>query len=606
MSTSWKIKTILSDKTGKSLIDSGSGIGATVVRSPRGALVPVRFKQGETLRMIDLLGDPDPAYPDLFEALEYNKRYPLYVSAPSKGGRFGGAYVTPTGIKTLKGGLAAMPVLGAKTLTIFEALGVGDGTTVAFGKTIGETTRYKALSFKVYVNGVALAGQSASGTTTETLSSTPSTVTGTLIKATGVLSTTFTTAPVAGAVVEVGYDMDVSDCYGVFVSAAPQKDFLGVRQTFDATTKQFTLTLSVADEFGTFNDKKTYVYSLEDSALDGFGKKISDEVIFAKDDYLQFLFVGKATTYTDDAAVVSLGGGSRGQVITGSDLASAWGQFASSRKYPISLGFDNSADPAIPPAFVALRQGDQAYTKFLCATPNTDETTTLAATIATSDKGIRFYYNYGKVSNSYNNRGDAWTSLIGEVAGNLADNIVNFFGGLAVSWTNENGVGGQLVSGRVLEMAFDPDQANLKSLEKARYNVIVMDPSNGVMILSERTSQTVISDYAWASYTDALEYIIQNVINNVLPAQIDKLNDEDHRSSVKRQCEAIIRPMTVRPRNVIFDFQVKCDAENNDDAALDAEEFHLAIAVKVTRKSRTIVLTFINTPQGLDFKAVFV
>jgi hypothetical protein len=281
------------------------------------------------------------------------------------------------------------------------------------------------------------------------------------------------------------------------------------------------------------------------------------------------------------------------------------------RKYPADVIFDVTGLTEVGAQMTALRNGGvpgvgQATSKCLIAMPYEDKTAALAgATGLPQDRGIMAYWNWGFVSNQFNNNGNAWTSLMGEVAKKHADNFAYSFGGKAVSWYDENNVGGQLSSGRVLQMAYDIDGNDETNLLAAGINPIIMDPSAGVMIRGERTTYATLSDYSYGSYSGSLDYIVKHVINDALPAQIDKFNDASHRESVSSVVAGIIRPMTVRPRNVIYAYQIKCDDENNDETVLANDQFIIEVAIQVTRMSRWIVVTFINSQAGTDITLAF-
>ena len=60
----------------------------------------------------------------------------------------------------------------------------------------------------------------------------------------------------------------------------------------------------------------------------------------------------------------------------------------------------------------------------------------------------------------------------------------------------------------------------------------------------------------------------------------------------------ILKPLLAKPNNVIQEYAIKCDAENNGDDVQAAESFVLTVAIKGTRKSETILFNFINSSQG--------
>ncbi len=81
---------------------STSITGLTVVKAPRGNAEPVLFPSGAEQAIRAVLGAPSNKYPDIQEAIEFNKSYSLYVSAPpgnitGSSNYFGGIYLTTEG-----------------------------------------------------------------------------------------------------------------------------------------------------------------------------------------------------------------------------------------------------------------------------------------------------------------------------------------------------------------------------------------------------------------------------------------------------------------------------------------------------------------------------
>jgi len=214
----------------------------------------------------------------------------------------------------------------------------------------------------------------------------------------------------------------------------------------------------------------------------------------------------------------------------------------------------------------------------------------------TDDKNIAFYWGWGKVYNSYTDSYIA-SPLTGSVAYQYAQ-MHDAYNGLAPAYANENGThGGQIVGRTIKEMFYDADDTAQTLLENARINAIVRHPSLGIMCARERTSQSIQSDYSSIGHTRLANYIASNAIK-VLPYQIFKLNDTAHRASVASKLNAIMSPLSAEPYNLVRDFAIKCDAENNNDAVLQAEQFVVSVAWRFTPFAHYIILNLINSAQG--------
>lgn len=602
---SWRINTLFDNRSGRSLPSAGGGVGATVVRAKRGTLEPTYFTTGEAQKITTLLGLPDSSNPELLEALEYNNSYPIWISAPSVNGRHGAVLLGASGTESLGSGLATAPS-SLTSVQLFEQVGTGDGTTVSFSYTLARADEYVNVSVDVVVNGVSLE-VSASDLEPETLTGTG--ISGTYTRATGVLDLTFDTAPLANDIIEVSYTADLSAYYGLLISKSPAEEYLGVTTTFDDTDEIFSSKVYTKNTKGSWIEVNTspVEFSFAPTAENGFGINIFIDNAFKDNDFIIPVIAGgtTVTTFTDDSSVVGLTGGTRGTTPSGSDLAAGWDQFQSVRKYNVDIFFDATADDSIPAKFNTLRNSYHKYSKFILPTPNQNVVDTLEWTLPVQNRGVWFYYGWFEMRNLYNNTGNVVSTPIGDVAKNVADIVTTAFGGIAPAWINENGLGGQLTSGRMVRSLYDPDEAQLESLDTARINPIVLDPNYGPMIMSRRTSAAGLSDYSFVDYSGLVDYAVKNIEEQVLPYQIVKLNDPAHRNIVVNKTNSILEPMTVAPRNVIREYAIKCDEENNNDEVLAREEFRLDVAIKVTPKSRTIVFTFINTPQTSSVEEQF-
>ena len=601
MSDSWRIQTILNDTS--SVVQSNVGsVGATVIKASRGPVVPVKINKGQTSRILDIFGPVSASYPGVWEAIQYAKKYPLWLAAPSTDGLYGGVMVTSAGTKTLHSGVSAIDSANFDfaAVPITETLGTGDGTTTNFTLTIAEDTIYVHQSLDILVNGTSIT-VSASDAEPEVLTSTDGS--GTYTRATGVVDFTFDTAPASGASIQVSYDADYSaTAYMAFFSRDPQADYMS---TMITQNDDDTFTVHLYKKSGsTYTEIQgsPFTVSTVTGAKDGFGKIIYAEDLFDGSDYVNTL-VNSAlpvASFTDDTTKVDFAGGVRGTT-SSSEYTSSWNYFQQSRTYPADVFFDTTADSGIPDLFVTLRSTYQKYSAYLLPLPND----TLSNNITTktgysiSDRGIYFYWNWFKVKDSdTTSSATFWTNLLGKVATKHADMYV-VYNGLAPAWIDENGLGGQL-SGGVLEAAYDPSESDLKLADTNQINPIILDPQYGVMITSDRTSLTSLSDYSYIPHSRTADWILKTIISQVLPYQLVKLNDNAHQTRVRTKAETILAPLVSPPYNLLEDFAVKCDDENNDATVKSLRQFVLSVAVKCTPTSEEIKFIFTNTEQGAN------
>jgi hypothetical protein len=414
--------------------------------------------------------------------------------------------------------------------------------------------------------------------------------------------------PAAGTPVHIRYEIDVSEyAYALFGMAFPCEDFLAMSVT--ETDKPNRLNISVAEKkSGVYTPLTNYPMeiSLEQGTKNDAGKIIyveeqlkDNDLIFARANpakpFDSALWDAGQSMYTDFT------GGERGDAVTGIELTEGWQKFRSTRLYPADIYFDTTGEAAVKQAMISLRSGPVPYKRFLAPVAAGFPTAAEALLINNipANRGLSVFWNGAYIQNPFAPTGDLLSTLMGEVAAKFADALVYSYGGRAVSWGDENNVGGQLTGGRIIKMLHDASQDEQKEMDKRRINPIVQQELFGPMIASRRTTDTSESDYSYTDYSAIVDYCVERLVNEVLPYQITKFNDDIHRADVATRAELIIKPLTVAPNNVIREYAIKCDAENNDDEVMARQEFILTVGIKVTPKAELVILNFINAGQTM-------
>ena len=616
MSQSWRITTLLDNRSQKSLPSAGTGTGATVVRAERSLEKPVLFARGETQRILSLLGEPTRYNPELLEAIEYNKSYPIWISSPSTLGLHSVLLVgTGTtgenpvpGYRAVTDGFKGItPVENLNSVTLYKTLSATAGTKAYSATTDSWQAEYEVESMVILKNGVEIEG----------ITNTEDTFTGTPLdslevslydRTTGAVQVTFADAYeiVSTDVISVAFTVDLSAYYCMLTSVGAGPSYIKARVESEGSGT-FKLHFQNKNSFGTYNTNNTspVEFSIVPGATNGMGLNIDANEVFKNHDFFIAHTSGGAafSTFQEGASLVTLSGGSRD--IEDLDVATGYNFFKLFRTYSADIFFDATLIADVPAVMKELRDTYHKYSRFLLPMANANEATTIETPLGVQDRGFSYFWGWFEMNNPYSKKGNVIWTPIGEIAKNYADAWTLSFGGLAVAWINENGVGGQLTSGRYVRSIYDPSEANLQLMDEARINPVIYDPSYGAMIVSRRTSVAELSDYSFSDYSMIVDYILKNVTSQVLPFQIVKMNDTIHRNIVRTKTEAILQPMTVAPLNVIDSYLVKCDSENNNDEVRAREEFRLDLAVRMTPKSRLLVFTFINTPQTSTVEAMF-
>jgi len=491
-----------------------------------------------------------------------------------------------------------------------ENMGTGNGLTLVFSDTLSWLDYYTLESVNILLNGNQIISSISSALGVETFTS--SFGTGSLDTATGVVTFTFTDAPLTGDTIEVVYNIDLSDdAYFSLFNRSPQANDTGVQIEYVSAGSYFSIDFYQKDSdsvYAIMPESPLFV-SIVEGTKDGFGNNIYIEKVFENHDYLNYALNTNLTTvssFADDTTTVSFGEGSRGSTLISSQYTTGWDYFQDSSNYPADIFMDFSANSSIPAIFSTLRNSYQKYKSYILPLPRANTPSEAIATkegYSISDRGIYFYYNWGKVEDDINDD-SFYASLIGRVAVRIAVTD-NRFNGDTVSWINTDGEHGGQIGGGILELQNSVTETEDLNFYNAGINTIRFLSSYGYIITGARTSRTdTKNDYWYIEHSRVADFIMSNIINQVLPPQLNKPNTEEKRAGVRGQCDLILSPLLVPPNQWLREYRVKCDSENNTDEVLARDEFLLEVVVKFTPNSRTIKFIFTNVGQTVKIDEV--
>lgn len=394
-------------------------------------------------------------------------------------------------------------------------------------------------------------------------------------------------------------DIKSETCFSVF-AASPFEDTLeqySVNVTrVQGQTNQFRLVLNKLNSLGTSSELNTYIFST-DKQKNSFGKSLFYEDVFKNDPYIKIFVNSTYVGYCDPiSANVVLTGGTRGNEPQASDYVEAWNNFKKKNLYPIKTFMDvygNSAN-----TLKEIISNYQPYAFGITVVPygfDVDSAKQFRIDLNMDFDGLALYTNWIKIDDTINNS-EVWTSAVGKIGVKYAQMDTNF-DGLAPAGTDENGIGGQLNSGfKIIDVERDFTDFELQVLDEAQLNPLIKDNGYGVMVYGQKTLQVRNSDTSYVAHRRMLNYITDNISNQVLKQQIFKLNDPYHRLLAKTQSEILISP--VLNAGILRDFYVQCDENNNNDAVLSVRKFILDVYVKVTPFSEFVLLRVTRLPQS--------
>ena len=602
---SWRINTFFEDKS-VVVKPSTSALAFTAIKASKGTSEPTYFDVGQDSRIISVLGYPSYAN-GVQDVIDYNRKAPIYVSAPSKDGKYGGVFVTALGSVPFETGYATAEDFNLDEVVKSADLGEGDAVTTNFTATIDLPAQYIARSLKVLVDGVedTLVFDDPDPEGSESF--TGDLLTGTYNKVTGEVDIDFTSPPSLKTILTIEYVADFSSItYFVLRSYSKCADDTAVK-VVSLGNGLFNIYVFIKDVNGDYSElsDSPYKVSLDPYGKDDNGKNIYIENVLKNNIYIRGLDTELAfSTFADDEDNVLFQGGDRGTDIDETDLATAFLAIKDVNKYPIKVFFSNSPTQTIATAFETMRNTLFKRSRFLLITPDSTAQELITSGVASkynlSNRGIYVYcLTWGTHIDSYRGN-DFYCSNIGLIASRHADSINSKYkGGMGPLWIDENGVGGELGSS-IVDLSQDATEDELKQLDALHLNAIKFDFSLGPIITSQRTTLNTEGDYSYIGHSGLADYIVENIEKSVLPYQIGKLNDIFHRGVAKSNSEVILNSV----RDLIEDYHVKCDDENNNADVLNQKKFVLTVGVQYTPQSEMIDFIFINSPLGVDIKEV--
>ena len=642
MSLSWRITTTFDDRSQRAIASSASGTGATVVAGSRSLEEPVLFARGETQRMLNLLGTPTRQDQGLLEAIEFNKSYPLYCVSPAKVKKFNYIVFTKQGNYVTAG--LSQDYMVSQSIDSSGNLSCGLDFTEEEENQFSCTVEPNVTNIKLYSGdtttplevAIDLAGQSFTG------SGEDSGVLGTVTSNSQeelVTSYTITITNTGDHIApfRLVYDKPMGSTTvlilvqrgsGNFIEASITKNVLKKGASDDLNTYSLALDYKVLNYLGNYQSgsRSPISFSLEKGAVDGFQNSLNAETKFANNDFFKAIYNPRLNVTTNEfiyaldssgaapdenasSVSIKLNNVQRNYTedlgpLEDTDIMGGYAFFHKVNSYQPDLFFDATGSSDAVTELEDIRNNYHQYSRVLVPLYTDDPEDVDAAIEKISsipaNRGFSAYWGEFKIDNPYSTEAPVLQGVpMGSIAVRHSDAITLSYGGLAVAWIDENGVGGQLSGSRLIRGLADPSEEQLKLLDDNRINPVIYEDTYGTMILSRRTTYTDYSDYSFNDYSGIIDYCVKNIIKNALPYQIVKLNDPSHRSIVRNRIDAILRPLTVAPYNVIRAYAIKCDSENNNDEVLAEEGFVAEVGIQVTSKSKTIKLIFTNVGQTM-------
>ena len=357
--------------------------------------------------------------------------------------------------------------------------------------------------------------------------------------------------------------------------------------------KQYKAVLYVNSDNG-FIQVKDYLYSLLDEK-DNFNNSLYIKTVFKNDPYLipviNESYLGVAVPAD---SIVSMSGGKLGAIPLLPDKAKAWNVFRQKNRYRVKTFLDFYGDGSH--LVQDLLKNYQPYAFGITKIPrnlNAFDSVSYRQSLGINYDNMAIYSNWIRIEDEYNG-GSLWVSGIGKVGVKYAQ-MNDTFDSLAPAGIDENNHGGLLAGFKILESEYDYTDAELEMLDNAQINPMIIDDIYGPMIYGDRTLKVSNSDTSFIGARRVYNYIIDNVITQVLRLQEFRFNDEPHRDLAKTLTEQIINPIV--NQGFLAESLVICNTRNNTPEVLNQRRFVLTIVLKVFPTSERLTLNLIRVSQ---------
>ena len=312
---------------------------------------------------------------------------------------------------------------------------------------------------------------------------------------------------------------------------------------------------------------------------------------------------GTTFTAVNVPKAYTLTGGSDGTTLTDGDRITGYGKYANKSEVPASIIIAGQASAtvinriiadvadirkdvvvAVSPtrASVVNNAGSEASSVSSWAD------TVTRSTYVVADSGWK--YQYDKYNDVY-----VYVPLNADTAGCMARNDLN-----REPWLSPAG----FVAGRIqnlVRLAFNPTQAERDTLYRASVNPVITQVGRGTVLFGDKTftqRNTSTNRLNVRRLFIELQKTIGAAADNLLFDQ----NDETTRSNFLNLVTPYLR--SVQSRRGITAFKVVCDATNNPEEVVNANEFVCDIFVQPVRSVNFIQLNFVSVRGTATFNEI--
>jgi phage tail sheath protein FI len=308
-------------------------------------------------------------------------------------------------------------------------------------------------------------------------------------------------------------------------------------------------------------------------------------------------------TYTAVAAPIkySLAGGADGTTADSYRIL-AFAKLANKLTAPVSLVFAGSSTAAVINTIISdvaefRKDVVLAFSPLLANVQATDGEVAaiqgFADTVTRSTYAVmsgNWKYMYDKYNDAY-----VWVPCCADIAGAMAriDTV-------KAPWFSPAGY----QAGRILNsvrLAWNPDQGGRDALYRYGINPIITEAGRGTILFGDKTFTVAPGSFSRINVR-RLFIVIEKQIGALAANLLFEANDDATRASFLNSVEPYLR--TVQGGRGLTDFKVICDASNNTDDSINANEFTADIYIRPVSSINYIQLNFVSVRGAAAFTAL--
>ncbi len=282
-------------------------------------------------------------------------------------------------------------------------------------------------------------------------------------------------------------------------------------------------------------------------------------------------------------------------------LEDGWTEGVKTAYEPVVLFMEPVGIEALKENLFALRASSHPLATYIAAKKITaaEALDPDSIVITGSSRGLGQYINEFLRKDAYTNR-KYWSNLIGAVGTKLTRIMQDKMGGWAPMFTDTAGLGGQLTVA-VDKAKYEFDKDLQKILDDKGLNTIILDPTYGVMIVNQKSTQdpTNLNDWSYLGHSMAFDLFKREVRDSVMVPQIGKPNDSFYQDMRRRQTESILNRRVGGTQPIWAAGKVEV-TNVNTDVIKAQRKFKIKVTVKVNVFSEEVELEFVNVGQQVS------